>query len=358
MLRALQLARRGRGRTSPNPMVGAVLVKKGRVVGEGFHPRAGEPHAEIFALRQAGENAKGATLYVTLEPCNHYGRTPPCTKAIIAADVAEVHMAMLDPNPLVAGGGKKELEAAGIRTVVGEHENEAKKLNEVFLHWVTTGRPFIIAKFAMSLDGKIATRTGESRWITGSEARRYGHELRDQVDAILVGVNTIISDDPQLTTRLDGEDVRHPLRIILDSRGRAPLTARVFDPELPGRTLVITTDAMPKDTHQALTNKGIEVLVLPADKGQVDLSALLYALGAREVTSVLVEGGSSVLGNFFAHRLVDKVLAFIAPMIIGGQKALTAVGGLGVDRLADAWRLEEVEVTQVGADLLITGYPT
>ncbi len=357
MLRALQLAKRGKGRTSPNPMVGAVLVKNGRVVGEGFHPRAGEPHAEIFALRQAGENARGATLYVTLEPCNHYGRTPPCTKAIIAAGVAEVHMAILDPNPLVAGGGKKELEAAGIRTVVGEHENEAKKLNEVFLHWVTTGRPFVIAKFAASLDGKIATRTGESRWITGPEARRYAHELRDQVDAILVGVNTIIKDNPELTTRLEKKDVHHPLRVVLDSRGRAPLAARVFDPDLPGRTLVVTTEAMPQKTRQALSERGIEVLVPPADRGQVNLPALLHELGAREVTSVLVEGGSTVLGSFFAHGLVNKVVTFIAPMIIGGQEAPTAVGGSGVERLADAWRLKEIEVTKVGEDLLITGYP-
>ena len=357
MLRALQLAKRGKGRTSPNPMVGAVLVKNGSVVGEGFHPRAGEPHAEIFALRQAGENARGATLYVTLEPCNHYGRTPPCTKAIIAAGVAEVHMAILDPNPLVAGGGKKELEAAGIRTVVGEHENEAKKLNEVFLHWVTTGRPFVIAKFAASLDGKIATRTGESRWITGPEARRYAHELRDQVDAILVGVNTIIKDNPELTTRLEKKDVHHPLRVVLDSRGRAPLAARVFDPDLPGRTLVVTTEAMPQKTRQALSERGIEVLVPPADRGQVNLPALLHELGAREVTSVLVEGGSTVLGSFFAHGLVNKVVTFIAPMIIGGQEAPTAVGGSGVERLADAWRLKEIEVTKVGEDLLITGYP-
>lgn len=357
MLRALRLAERGRGRTSPNPMVGAVLVKDGRIVGEGFHPRAGEPHAEIFALRQAGEAARGATLYVSLEPCCHFGRTPPCTQALIAAGVAEVHLAMLDPNPRVAGQGWSELKAAGIRTVVGEHEAEARALNEVFARWITTGRPFVIAKFAMSLDGKIATRSGDARWITGPEARRQVHQFRDQVDAILVGANTVIADDPQLTTRLDQDNVRHPLRVILDSRGRIPLTARVLDPALPGRTLVATTPAMPEDRRRALADRSVEVLVLPASDDGVSLPALLNELGRREVTSLLVEGGGTVLGAFFAQGLVDKVLAFIAPLIIGGREAPTPVGSPGVDRLAQALRLERVEVRRLGPDVLVSGYP-
>ncbi|MBI3949504.1 MAG: bifunctional diaminohydroxyphosphoribosylaminopyrimidine deaminase/5-amino-6-(5-phosphoribosylamino)uracil reductase RibD [Acidobacteria bacterium] len=357
MRRALQLAERARGRTSPNPMVGAVLVREGRIVGEGIHPQAGEPHAEIFALRQAGEAARGATLYVNLEPCCHFGRTPPCTQALIAAGIAEVHMAMLDPNPLVAGQGRESLEAAGIRTVVGECEAEAQCLNEVFVHWITTGRPFVIAKFAMSLDGKIATRRGDSRWITGPAARQHVHELRDQVDAILVGANTVIADDPQLTTRLDKEDVRHPLRIILDSRGRTPLTAQVFDSTLPGHTLVATTPAMPARRRQVLEKRGIEVLVLSAEDGRVSLSALLTVLGRREIASLLVEGGGTVLGAFFAQGLVNKVCAFIAPLIIGGCHAMTPVGGIGVDRLADALRLERVELQQLGTDVLIGGYP-
>ncbi len=357
MQRALELAARGRGRTSPNPMVGAVLVKEGRVVGEGFHPRAGAPHAEIYALQQAGEAARGATLYVTLEPCCHYGRTPPCTQALIAAGVAEVHIAMLDPNPRVAGKGRAELEAAGIRTVVGECEEEARALNEVFAHWITTGRPFVIAKFAMSLDGKIATRTGDARWISGPEARRLVHEVRDQVDAILVGAGTVIADNPQLTTRLEKEDVRHPLRVVLDSRGRIPLTARVFDPALPGRTLVAATEAAPPDYRKALNERGIETLVLPPDeRGRVDLEALLDELGQREVTSLLVEGGGTVLGSFFDRRLVNKVLAFVAPLIIGGHDAPQPVGGEGVERLADAPRLERVNWQRVGNDVLVTGY--
>jgi len=293
----------GAGGPVPTPWWEQFWVQDGLIVGEGFHPRAGEPHAEILALRQAGEAARGATLYVSLEPCCHFGRTPPCTQTLITAGVAEVHMAMLDPNPRVAGRGRAELEAAGIRTVVGEHEAEAWALNEVFAHWITTGRPFVIAKFAMSLDGKIATRSGDARWITGPEARRRVHQLRDQVDAILAGANTVIADDPQLTTRLDRDacpepsrrDVRHPLRVILDSRGRIPLTARVLDPALPGRTLVAATPAMPEERRRALVDRGVEVLVLPADAGRVSLSALLDELGQREVTSLLVEGGGTVL---------------------------------------------------------------
>jgi len=363
MGRALRLAERGRGRTSPNPMVGAVLVKKGvdgmpAIVGEGFHHRAGEPHAEILALRQAGERARGATLYVNLEPCCHHGRTPPCTQALIAAGVAEVHMAMLDPNPRVAGCGQAELEAAGIRTVLGEREAEARALNEVFVHWITTNRPFVIAKFAASLDGKIATRTGDSRWITGPAARHRVHQLRDQVDGILVGVETVIADDPQLTTRLDWADVRHPLRVILDSTGRVPFSARVLDPALPGQTLIATTDAMPPERRQILKDSGVEVLTLPTDNGRVDLEALLTALGRREITSLLVEGGGTVLGSFFARGLVNQVLAFVAPIIIGGRDAPTPVGGAGAARIAEAWRLERVEVQRLGPDVLIGGYPT
>ena len=365
MSRALQIAERGRGRTSPNPMVGAVLVKDGQIVGEGFHPRAGEPHAEIFALRQAGETAGGATLYVTLEPCCHFGRTPPCTRALVAAGVAEVHMAMLDPNPLVAGKGRAELEAVGIRTVVGEHEGESRSLNEVFVHWITTKIPFVIAKFAMSLDGKMATRTGESRWITGPDARRYTHQLRDQVDAILVGANTVLADDPLLTTRLEEVDVHHPLRVILDSRGRVPLTARVFHPSLPGKTLVATTEMMPEDRHRALVDRGVEVLVLPKESlpgqspenGRVSLLALLETLSEREISSLLVEGGTTIFGAFFDQGPVDKVLAFVAPVIIGGEEAPTAVGGMGVDPIVDALRLDRLWVERLGSDLLIGGYP-
>jgi diaminohydroxyphosphoribosylaminopyrimidine deaminase/5-amino-6-(5-phosphoribosylamino)uracil reductase len=357
MARALELASRARGRTSPNPMVGAVLVREGEIVGEGFHPRAGEPHAEIFALQAAGDRARGATLYINLEPCCHHGRTPPCTDALIQASVATVHMAMEDPNPLVRGKGRAALEAAGISTFVGEREEEAREFNEAFIKYITAGRPFVTAKFAMSLDGKIATSTGDSRWITGSTARDRVHRLRDVSDAICVGVSTVLADDPQLTTRLDVPGARHPLRVILDTRGRAPLSARVFDPALPGSTAVATTENMPASRRAALREQGTAVWVMPADdQGRVDLEALLDHLGERELTSLLVEGGGTVLASFFARRLVDKLLAFVAPLIIGGLDAPTPVGGTGVSRLADALRLERVRVERVGEDVLIAGH--
>lgn len=339
-------------------MVGAVLVRDGEVVGEGYHQRAGTPHAEVHALRAAGERARGATLYVNLEPCAHYGRTPPCVEALIAAGVAEVHIAMLDPNPLVNGKGRARLEAAGIRTVVGECAEEAAELNEAFVTWVTRGRPFVIAKYAASLDGKIATRTGDSRWITGEQARLRVHEWRDAVDAVAVGANTVLLDDPLLTTRLPDREVRHPLRIVVDSRGRVPLSARCFDPALPGRTVVAATAAFPAEKRAALAERGIEVLILPADgEGLVDLGALLAELGRREVTSLLVEGGGTLLGAFFRARLVDRVLAFLAPIVIGGRDAPGPVEGEGVERLSEAPRLERVRVERLGEDILLSGYP-
>jgi diaminohydroxyphosphoribosylaminopyrimidine deaminase/5-amino-6-(5-phosphoribosylamino)uracil reductase len=357
IMRALRLAETSRGRTSPNPMVGAVVVNEGRIVGEGFHPRAGEPHAEIFALRQAGEAARGSTLYVTLEPCCHFGRTPPCADALIAAGVSEVHIAMLDPNPLVAGGGVARLQQAGIATIVGEHEQEAQRLNEVYITWIAAGLPFVIAKFAMSLDGKIATPTGNSRWITGEVARQHVHHLRNQVDAIAVGVDTVIIDDPQLTTRIENEVVRHPVRVIVDSRGRIPLGSRVLDPSLPGRTIVATTDAMPQEIRRAIGLCKAEVLVLPELNGRVDLAALLATLGCNQITSLLVEGGATLLGDLFRRRLVDKVLAFVAPLIIGGKDAPPPVGGLGVNMISEALRLEFTGTEWFGPDLLVSGYP-
>jgi diaminohydroxyphosphoribosylaminopyrimidine deaminase/5-amino-6-(5-phosphoribosylamino)uracil reductase len=339
-------------------MVGAVIVRDGEIVGEGYHQRAGTPHAEIHALRAAGERARGATMYVTLEPCCFHGRTPPCTEALITAGIAEVHIAMLDPNPRVAGRGRAALEAAGIRTVVGEEEAAARALNAAFVTWITTGRPLVIAKFAMSLDGKIATPTGESQWITGPQARRRVHETRDIVDAILVGADTVLADNPQLTTRLDGRsDVHHPLRVILDSRGRVPLEAQVFDPALPGRTVVATTAAMPDATRRALEERDVQVLSLPADEaGRVALPALLDTLGRMEITSLLVEGGATVLGSFFDAGLVDQVMAFVAPRIIGGAAAPGPVAGRGAARLAATPRLRDVQVERLGSDVLICGW--
>ncbi len=352
MQRALELARRAEGRTSPNPLVGAVLVNNGRIVGEGYHRRAGEAHAEIEALRSAGAAACGATLYVTLEPCAHYGRTPPCTDALIAAGIAEVYYAIGDPNPQVNGKGHTQLAAAGIRVHQGVCAAEAFELNRPFFKFITAGLPFVTAKFAMSLDGKIATSSGESRWISNAASRRRVHRLRNLTDAVLVGVGTVIADDPLLTTRLDDTaDLRHPLRVIADSRGRAPLSARIFDPALPGATVVATTAQCPPAHRRELAARGVEVWELPADAtGRVSLPALLAELGRRGVLTVLVEGGSELLGALFRERLVDRALACIAPIVIGGRNAPGPVGGAGWLSLSQAARLQACAVECLPAE--------
>jgi diaminohydroxyphosphoribosylaminopyrimidine deaminase/5-amino-6-(5-phosphoribosylamino)uracil reductase len=366
MRRAFALARQAEGRTSPNPMVGAVIVKDGCIVGEGYHRRAGAAHAETEALRDAGDSARGAAMYVTLEPCAHHGRTPPCADALIAAGIAEVYYAVGDPNPRVNGKAHAQLEAAGVVVHRGPCEDEARKLNQPFFKHVMTGRPFVTAKFAMSLDGKIATRAGDSRWISNEAARQRAHELRNVTDAILVGAGTAIADDPRLTTRLSplslqrrasgGEglaDIRHPLRIVADSRGRVPLLARVFDPTLPGKTVLATTAAAPSTHCVELTARGVEVWTLPAaEDGRVSLPALLDEIGRRGMLTLLVEGGSEMLGAFFAEKLVDRVWAFIAPLIIGGRNAPGPVGGLGIEALARAIRLGRLQVEMVGANSL------
>ena len=346
------------GSTSPNPAVGAVIVKDGVIVGEGHTQPAGSWHAEVMALRQAGEAARGATMYVSLEPCCHYGRTPPCTEAIIAAGVTEVHLAAIDPNPLGSGRGKVALEAAGIKTHLGEHEEAALGLNEAYCKFITTRLPFVVAKFAMSLDGKIATKTGDSQWITGEEARRYARSLRRTSDAIVVGANTIVSDDPQLTARDDIDESVHqsrqPLRVVVDSRGRTSASARIF--QMPGRTLIAATASIEPAREKQLREAGAEVLSLPAKRGRVDLLELLRALGQREITSVLVEGGGTLLGSFFDQGLVDKVYAFVAPVIIGGKRAVTAVEGRGVSKMAEALQLRRLRVEKLGDDVMICGY--
>lgn len=364
MRRALALARLAEGRTSPNPLVGAVIVKKGQVVGEGYHRRAGEPHAEIEALCAAGESARGATIYVTLEPCAHHGRTPPCTDALVAAGIAEAYYAVGDPNPRVSGRGHAQLEGAGLLVHRGLCEDEARELNRPFFKHVTTGMPFVTAKFAMSLDGKLATRTSDSRWITNEPSRRRVHELRYVTDAILVGAGTVLADDPQLTTRpspfspagrrAGGEgpaDVHHPLRIIADSRGRVPLSARVFDPALLGQAVLATTAATSPIHCAELAARGVDVWTLPADaRGRVSLPALLDDIGRRGLLTLLVEGGSELLGALFDEKLVDRVWAFIAPLVIGGRDAPGPVGGTGVARLAQALRLCRLQVEMLDGD--------
>jgi diaminohydroxyphosphoribosylaminopyrimidine deaminase/5-amino-6-(5-phosphoribosylamino)uracil reductase len=357
MEHALSLAGLSLGQVSPNPAVGAVLVKEGEVVGQGYTQPPGSAHAEIVALEHAGSAAQGSVMYVTLEPCCHYGRTPPCTGAIVDAGVAEVHIAMLDPNPLVSGKGEEELRQQGISTFVGEREEEAREINEAYIKHVTTGIPFVTAKFAMSLDGKIATRSGDSKWISNQESRRYVHSLRHITDAVMVGVNTVLTDDPQLTCRCGergGVIKKQPLRVIVDTNGRTPVTAQVFGE--PGRALLALGQGVKPEIVEGYKSVNADAVELPLDEGLVDLAQLLKVLGQREITSILVEGGGTLLGYMFDHKLIDKVIAFVAPVIIGGSEAETAVGGRGVDRIADSIRLERVNAMECNGDVMVSGY--
>lgn len=405
---ALRLAARGAGWVSPNPMVGAVVVRQGEIVGRGWHRHYGGAHAEVEALQAAGERARGATLYVTLEPCNHQGLTPPCTQAVLAAGVSRVVIAMADPNPRVTGGGAAFLADKGVAVTLGVLEEEARRLNEAWIKWVTTGIPFVIAKAACSLDGRIATVTGESQWLTGVVARTFGHRLRHECDAVLVGVGTVLADDPQLTVRLgrgrttegaqrskspapapssttpEGLEIacilptpasapdmslaigrqqmasrrpgaKDPLRIVLDSTLRIPLSARLLHLDSPAPTLIATTPQAPAERVEALRQAGAEVLILPEERGRVALRPLLERLGKRKVTSVLVEGGAETLGSFFDARLVDRFYFFYAPKILGGKEGYPMIAGQGVRHLAEAHLARDLTVRRLGPDILITG---
>ncbi|MCD6567272.1 MAG: bifunctional diaminohydroxyphosphoribosylaminopyrimidine deaminase/5-amino-6-(5-phosphoribosylamino)uracil reductase RibD [Dehalococcoidia bacterium] len=355
---ALSLAELAVGYSSPNPAVGAVVARDGFIVGMGYTQPAGGDHAEVMALRQAGAAARKATMYVTLEPCCHYGRTPPCTGAIIGADISEVHVAMLDPNPVVSGQGICQLNDAHIRTYVGEYQQEAYRINEAYVKYITTGQPFVIAKFAASLDGKIATRTGDSKWITSSDARRYARMLRHSVDAIMVGAGTVIADNPRLTSSgcggRGGLRKEQPLRVAVDSHGRVPSYSHVFDH--PGCVLLAVAESLGRKQKERLAQVGAEVIELPGEEGLVNIEKLLQVLGERKVVSVLVEGGGKLLGSLFDRRLVDKVMAFIAPVIIGGNEARIAVGGRGIDSIAEAWHLKGVSLDRFGDNMLVSGY--
>ncbi|MDE0298291.1 MAG: bifunctional diaminohydroxyphosphoribosylaminopyrimidine deaminase/5-amino-6-(5-phosphoribosylamino)uracil reductase RibD [Candidatus Poribacteria bacterium] len=356
MRRALALAARARGRTSPNPLVGAVVVKEGEVVGEGYHQSAGGAHAEVHAINQAGTAARGGTLYVTLEPCVHYGRTPPCTEAIIRSEIAQTFVAHVDPNPKVGGKGIQELEKAGIRVHVGLCEPEARRQNEVFIKYIRTNRPFVILKSAMSLDGKIATVTGESQWISSEASRSRGHEIRDSVDAILVGVNTVLNDNPSLTTRLPGRNGKDPARIIVDSECWTPLTARVLNRDTDGYAIIATTKRASKERITSLEAAGAKVLVVEEEDDRVCLSSLMQALGCDGITSVLIEGGAKVNASALNAGIVDKIMFFIAPKIIGGTDTPNPIGGVGIQRLAEAHDLRDVSVESIDGDILVEGY--
>lgn len=355
MREALAEAARAR-RVSPRPAVGCILLRDGRIVGRGHTQPGSGGHAEVMALADAGGAARGATAYTTLEPCSHWGRTGPCTAALIDAGVAAVHCAIVDPYPLVNGAGIAALRAAGITVSAGDGAAAARRQLAAFLTHVRTGRPLVTAKFAATLDGKIATATGDSRWVSGPAARTRTRAERAQLDAILVGIGTILADDPQLTARRpDGSlDDDQPLRVVLDSWGRTPLEAQLF--EAPGGVLVVT--ASPPDPRWAasIQARGGDLLALPGPEGRVDLAALLDALGRRDILSLLVEGGAAVHGAFFDADLVDRVQAIIAPIIAGGADAPSAVAGVGVRLMADAHRLREVEVGAAGDDLIISGW--
>jgi diaminohydroxyphosphoribosylaminopyrimidine deaminase/5-amino-6-(5-phosphoribosylamino)uracil reductase len=355
MRRAVARGEEGIGTTSPNPSVGCVLVRDGRVVGEAHSAPAGGPHAEVRALEMAGEDARGASAFVTLEPCSHFGRTPPCVDALIEAGVAAVRVAIVDPDAKVSGEGIAKLRAAGIDVEVGDGEAETRRYLEAYTKHRTTGVPFVIAKFAATLDGKIAASSGDSRWVAGEEARAWAHQFRTKVDAIMCGVNNVLLDDPQLTARPGGSpSERQPMRIVADSRGRTPPDAKVLGPG--GKTIVATTDASPLEWRNALTAQGVEVMVLSPDpNGRVEMRELMPVLGERGVLSLLVEGGGVLHASLFAAGLVDKVHAIIAPKIVGGT-AYPAVAGEGVAHMSEALQLRDIEVTRLGDDVAIVGY--
>jgi diaminohydroxyphosphoribosylaminopyrimidine deaminase / 5-amino-6-(5-phosphoribosylamino)uracil reductase len=360
MTLALCLAAKGQGTTSPNPMVGAVVVRQSRIIGQGFHLRPGTPHAEILALRQAGDRARGATLYITLEPCCHLKkRTPPCVPQILRSGVRRVVIAMQDPNPSVKGKGTAALRRAGLSVTIGIAQREAEELNKAYCHWMKTGRPYVTLKAGMTLDGKLATATGESRWITSAASRREVHQLRRSADAVLVGVGTVLADDPSLTARtgprLEKLALQQPLRIVVDSRLRTPFKAEVLAQQDKAKTIIVTTAAAPAARRSALQKKGIEILTVPALQGRVSLSALLRELGRRGIMSLLVEGGSEVNAAMLKAKLIDHVRLYMAPLLLGGQNAKGVIGGTSPARLAGAITLRHVVTRSVGDDVVVEG---
>ncbi len=357
MRRALALAQKARGRTSPNPMVGAVVVRRGKIVGEGYHSRAGHPHAEIEALRRAGDEARSADLYVNLEPCCHFGRTPPCTDAIIQAKIKRVFVGMKDPDSQVNGKGLRLLKAKGIVIVLGVLKEESLKLNESFIKVMKTGMPFVVLKTAMSLDGKIATRSGDSRWITGKLARNHVHNIRSQVDAIMVGTETILKDNPRLTCRLGTDTVKHPVRIILDRRNRIPLTAKVFRNSRSQQIIYVTGSDISSRRLKALIDRKVEILNGKYSKRGFHIKPLLKELANRDMNSILIEGGAELNASVVKADVVDRIVAFISPVLIGGTHAPGFLGGQGVMKMDGAINLKDIAVTKIGEDLMVEATP-
>jgi diaminohydroxyphosphoribosylaminopyrimidine deaminase/5-amino-6-(5-phosphoribosylamino)uracil reductase len=356
MQMALELATGGEGFTSPNPLVGAVVVKDGRVVGSGFHERVGQAHAEVNAIDAAGHLAEGATLYVTLEPCNHTGRTPACTLKILEAGIRRVVIAMPDPNRKVAGGGADFLKQQGIRVEMGVCRQEAQKLNEVFIKYISSGRPFVMAKCAATLDGQIATRTGDSRWVTGESARQFVHRLRHTVDAILVGINTVRKDDPSLTSRLSVGRGKDPVRIVLDTHLSISPDARLLRQKSDAATILVVGKAVAQDKMKAFEGKGTRVIQAELKNGLIDMDALMDQLGAMQLTSLLIEGGSRVLASAFKAGVVDKVYFFYAPKILGGDDGVPICSGPGAESMNQSIAVSDIDIRQFGDDVMIEGY--
>jgi diaminohydroxyphosphoribosylaminopyrimidine deaminase/5-amino-6-(5-phosphoribosylamino)uracil reductase len=353
--RAISLAKKGSGWVNPNPLVGAVIVKNGRIIGEGYHEYFGGPHAEVNAIEHATESVKGATLYVTMEPCSHQGKTPPCTDPIIGKGIRKVVVGMKDPNPLVNGKGLKILAGAGIEVKTGIEEAAVLKMNEQFVKYIVTGRPFCTLKTAMTLDGKIATVENASKWISGEDSRKYVHELRQQYSAVMVGINTVLYDDPLLNTRRIRKKSKDPLKVIVDSSGKIPLEAKVLrmNPQL---VIVATTDKMEMTKKRDLERLGAQVIVCPQKDEKVDLGTLMFSLGKMGIDSVLLEGGSTIAFSALMNGIVDKVVSFIAPKIIGGADAPSPVGGTGLPSMEDAIEVNDWNYRKIGSDILIEGY--
>lgn len=345
---AIKLAEKGRGLTSPNPMVGCIVVKRGRIVGKAYHKKAGEEHAEVLAISDAGKKAANSTMYVNLEPCSHWGRTPPCTEKIVEAGVREVIIGMKDPNPLV--DGFRELKFRGIKTKIGILEKEAKKLNEAYAKYIKTKKPFVSIKVAMSLDGRIATATGDSKYITSKEARAYVHQLRSEADAVMVGLNTVLRDNPELTPRLvKGKD---PVKVVVDSSLKIPKSCNLMKD--PSKLIIATTNKASKNEIKKLQQKGVNIVTTKSKKGMVDLRDLMRQLGKHEITSVMIEGGSELNSSAIRAGVVDKILIFAAPKIIGN--GLGAIGNLGITKINKAINLKDPVSRRIGKDMLVEGY--
>lgn len=356
MKTALELAALGRGTTSPNPMVGAVIVKDGKIIGKGYHKAAGSAHAEVNAIDDAGDAARGATLYVTLEPCNHTGRTPPCTEKILAAGISRVVVAIEDPNPDVRGGGNRYLSEKGVEVTTGVCESRARLLNENFIRYVTTGRPFVTLKWAATLDGRIATRTGDSRWVTGAESRAFVHGMRHASDAILVGINTVRQDDPSLTARLENAAGKDPHRIVLDTKLSIAANAKMLTQDSDADTFIITGNNISETKRKTIESLGARVIRTQLKKGRIDLDALMDRLGKMEITSLLIEGGGKVIASALAAGIVHKVSLFYAPKILGGDDGVPVCSGRGPEKMDSSIRVRDIRLHRFGEDIMLEGY--